>query len=148
MVTLTAGGKSFGTPTKSRGATVHDWDALVTRMLEHAVAYGRLDALYQKRKAWCDEHWDHDQIRQREDATYLTLLERNETAAKAMDLADALTRMHASLPPNLRNGLEALMGHELWPMVPQQWLMAAKETQSTDIAVIVFHATVADEGER
>ena len=106
MVTLTAGGKTYAAP-KARGVTVHEWDALVTRMLEHAVAYGRLDALYQKRKAWCADNWQHDRIREREEETHVTLLERNETAAMAMDLADALTRLHAQLPPDLRNGLEA-----------------------------------------
>lgn len=146
MVILTAGGKTFGAPKAApRGATVQEWDALVTRMLTLAVEYGRLDALYEKRKAWCADNWHHEHIRKREDATHLTLLERNETAAKAMDCAEALTRMHQHLPPDLRNGLEALMGHELWPNVPQQWLMAAKETRSSDIAVIVFRATVAED---
>lgn len=142
-VTLTAGGRAYAAPAKAapRAVTVQEWDALVTRMLQFAVRYGELDASYQKRKAWCADNWDHPKIREREDETHATLLARNEVAATAMDLADAVSRLHAHLPADLRSGLEALVGHELWPTVPQAWLLAAKETRSSDVAQIVFRAT-------
>jgi hypothetical protein len=141
--TLTAAGRPYATTTKAapRAVTVQEWDALVTRMLQFAVQYGELDARYAKRNAWCADNWDHPKIREREDETHATLLARNEVAATAMDLADAVSRLHAHLSPDLRSGLEALVGHALWPTVPQAWLMAAKETRSSDVAQIVFRAT-------
>ena len=148
MVTLTAGGRSAAPRQAPIGATVQAWDALVTRLLEAAVEYGRLDALLAKRRAWCADNWHAPRIGEREQETHFTLLARNTAAGRAMDLAEELSRLHRQLPPGVRDGLEALIGHELWEYVPQRWVMAAKASQSTDLYGIVFRATaIPAEGE-
>lgn len=141
MVTLTAGGRAQAV----RTTTVDQWDRAMTTLLELAVAFGKLDALYRKRKAWCDANWGASNLIEREQATQLTFVERNAAAGRMMDQAERVSRLQRDLPDEKRDGLGVLLGGELTPYLANALAMAAARLQTTDLFAVMAAVLMEDD---
>lgn len=117
--------------------TVDQWDRLLTAMLREAVTYGELDEKYRARKAWLSTNQEHPQWIERNRQTNATWHQRNEAVRRMMDTAEAIGRYQASLPAVSRDGLSALLGHELTPYAAHRLALTAARLQSTDVFAIV-----------
>jgi hypothetical protein len=136
--TLTAGGKAAPARPKATPPDpthlLNRWHLILTQMLEHAVKYGELDDLVQKRRAWLADNPFHEKHDERHAAMWQTAMERNEVGGHVMDLAAELSRIQRDMPADMVNGIEALMGHELFPYAGQKWAMAAARWPKHDDA--------------
>lgn len=117
--------------------TVDQWDRLLTAMLTEAVTYGKWDEKVKARKAWLAENQDHPLWIERNRQAQQAWHKRNEAVRRMMDAAEVIGRYQASLPAVSRDGLSALLGHELTPMVPHRLALTAARLQSTDVFAIV-----------
>lgn len=124
--TLTAGGRIAPKPPTANDPSVllSQWESTLTRMLEHAQAYHELDRIVVKRRAWLRDNPFHDLHDERHAAMWLSAQERNDVGARMMDACEALSRLQRQMPPNMVDGLSALLGHPLWPNAGQVWAMA------------------------
>lgn len=109
----------------------------MTAMLAEAVTYGKLDSKVKAQKAWLAKHQDHPAWIDRKRIEMRTWHARNEAVRRMMDAAEAIGRMQASLPAASRDGLGALLGHELTPYLPQRLALTAAAVGTTDVFAIV-----------
>lgn len=136
--TLTAGGKAAPARPKAvpvdPTALLNKWHLILTQLLEHAVRYGELDDLVQKRRAWLTDNPFHEKHDERHALMWAATIERNEVGGLVMDLAAELSLLQRDMPPKMVNGIEALMGHVLFPYAGQKWAMAAARWPKHDDA--------------
>lgn len=125
--------------TRSSAVSLDEWDRAVTAMLQAAVTYGELDDRLQRQRAWLAANGDDERFVSRNRTMHRTFLERNQAAIRMMDLAERVSALHRVLPPGSRDGLAALVGHELWPYCPNRWALTAARMKSTDIFDVAFH---------
>jgi hypothetical protein len=138
VVTLTAGGRAPVKPVAvPKASPVVRWHAALERLLPLAVEYGRIDELYQKRKAWCANNWAHDLIREREQAAHFTFVERNDVVRRMMDVAEGMSRIQGEMSGEQIDGLGALLGAALTPYASHRLALTAARLQSTDVFAIV-----------
>ena len=127
--------------------TVHQWEQLLTTMLQAAIRYGKLKAKVEQQQAWLNANPDHPlwlERRKKERQTWRTW---NAAVNQTQDTAEALSRLQAGLPADSRSGLAALLGHELWPYAPNRWAMVAAKIQSDDIFAIAARVMMEERAE-
>lgn len=135
----------------ARTVTVSQWERQLNQMLQAAMEYGRLDTKRKAQRDWLSRNAEHPLWMDRKRQERRTWQRWQDAARDVQDAAEALSRLQAGLPADSRSGLEALLGHELWPAVPNVWAMTAARMQTDDIfavaARVMMDLRAEDEGD-